>query len=351
MTLFTDGKSPPARSLLVPSLVFLFCFSVHAQEKETLVIMDLKAIGVDQSTALNLSERMRAAIASTGTYILVSREEMENILKEHEFQKSDMCDSTKCFAEIGGALGAKKMIAGSVGKVGETYTLALKLIDITQVKEERSIAEDCKCPVDEMLGVVDRAGRKLVAGEGYAYSASSAGEQPFVIPLKGRWAVAATYGGPLSGDMDEGEFKIFGGLREYGALWGYLGIAYVPSNSVEFLGYQGETIIHYLSLTTLSISQAYRFPLYKIEKELPGLGKDVIAVEPLVGFILGIASHKSGGTSKRPGFLAGITLDVYWVSIELNLRLSGSFSGPPPDYTGEADLYGVSSCGGLKLRF
>ena len=47
-------------------------------------------------------------------------------------QKKQMagCTDTSCMVAIGGALGVDKILMGSIGKLGNSYTLNLKLINI-----------------------------------------------------------------------------------------------------------------------------------------------------------------------------------------------------------------------------
>ena len=144
-------------------IISILSINSYAQDKPTLVVMDLKAMGgITKDDAAILSERLRSALTKTGKYTILSREEMDNIVKEAKFQMSDMCDDTKCFAEIGGALGAKKMVTGNIGKLGKTYTLTLKLIDITEVKVDKSLSNDCKCEIDELLVTIDESAFGLV---------------------------------------------------------------------------------------------------------------------------------------------------------------------------------------------
>ena len=148
--------------LVMAWMIILLSPALSHAKKETLVVMDLKPVGVGKNEAFILTERVRAAISKTRKFILVSREEMENIAKEQRFQVSDQCDSTSCYAEIGGALGAKKMVAGSVGKIGKTFTLTLKLIDIAKVKDVRTVNKDFSGEIDKFLPYVDQAGAELM---------------------------------------------------------------------------------------------------------------------------------------------------------------------------------------------
>ena len=143
-------------------LLTTLCATIQAKEKPTLVVMDLKTIKADDDLAKILSERLRTALSKIGKYQLVSREEMENIVKEMKFQRTEMCDDAECYAEIGMNLGAKKMVAGSIARMGRMYTLNLKLIDIGKAVDEGMATKDCECTQQMLLRVVDEAASNLM---------------------------------------------------------------------------------------------------------------------------------------------------------------------------------------------
>lgn len=149
-------------NFFVSLLIIAISFNVLAEEKQTLVIMDLNGVKIDDDTVFLLSDRLRSTITSLNVYTILSREEMNNIVKEAEFQMSDICDDTKCFVEVGSALGAQKMITGTVGKIGETYTLNLKLIDIAQAKNEYTASLDCKGNISILLKAIDEVAYNLL---------------------------------------------------------------------------------------------------------------------------------------------------------------------------------------------
>jgi hypothetical protein len=43
-------------------------------------------------------------------------------------------DDVACMAEIGGALGAQRLVLGTVGQLGDTYLLTVKLVDVRHAK-------------------------------------------------------------------------------------------------------------------------------------------------------------------------------------------------------------------------
>ena len=80
-----------------------------------------------------LTEELRTQVARHGGYRLVTPEEMNSIDGELQRQLAGGCDEASCIAELGGALGARYLITGRIGKLGSTFSLNIKLIDIEKV--------------------------------------------------------------------------------------------------------------------------------------------------------------------------------------------------------------------------
>ena len=116
-------------------LVLLFtAFDLCAQQtntqKTTAAVMDLEAKqGISAADASLLSDYLRTQIVNVGKFTIVTRENMEMILNEQKFQVTG-CTSRECVVQVGQVLGVRKMFSGSVGKIGQTYQVDLKIYDV-----------------------------------------------------------------------------------------------------------------------------------------------------------------------------------------------------------------------------
>jgi len=124
--------------------------------------MDLKSMGIGEHVALLLTEKLRSEYFATGVYNVMNREDMTKLMDERSFQRSEECDTPECFAEIGKMLGVQKMIAGSIGKLGSTYSLTLKQIDIESSKNEKIINLSEKCAEDYLFKMIEGAAKQLM---------------------------------------------------------------------------------------------------------------------------------------------------------------------------------------------
>ena len=135
----------------------------EGEEKPFVAILDLEPIDVEESMVKVLSDYLRTALAKTEKFTVVVREDMDLILREQGFQLSGFCTQTECAVEIGQLLGAEKLFAGTLGRVGDTYSTTLKLFDVETGKMERSETELCKkCSKDELFISAENLARKMV---------------------------------------------------------------------------------------------------------------------------------------------------------------------------------------------
>ena len=112
------------------------------QEKLTIGVLDLDAEGVDDTEARTITGRLRIWLGRTGAFEVIERNQMENIMEEMGFQFSGACDTDECVVQVGRVLGASKMVAGSVSKVGSLYSLQIRIIDITTSRIEHTSFND-----------------------------------------------------------------------------------------------------------------------------------------------------------------------------------------------------------------
>ena len=129
-------------------------------------VIDLTAkSGVDEDEASLLTDTLRASIYKAKVFDLMNREDMNAVLKEVAFQQSGACDDTSCIVEMGNALGLEKMIAGSIGKLGERYSVTIKLVDIAAARNEALITEYYRGGVEELPEFVAALAWRIVNRE------------------------------------------------------------------------------------------------------------------------------------------------------------------------------------------
>lgn len=151
-------------------LCFLLCIvefinpsvSLAQGKKEyILAILDLNATGISETEAKILSNNLRGAISrvlnsekfrksNTIEYKIVERSDMEKVLDELELQRKG-CTDIACAVEFGKILNTDKIIIGSVGLIGQTYTINTSLVDVETARVLRAADFKIKGAIDDVL--------------------------------------------------------------------------------------------------------------------------------------------------------------------------------------------------------
>lgn len=118
-------------------------------QKVAVAILELDPNGVTAAEARALSDRLRIEIFNAGIFKVMERDKMNQILDEMEFQLND-CTTNECAIEVGRLIGVGKIMAGSISKVGEFFTVSVRLIDVETSKIEATAIED----IEGTLGIV-----------------------------------------------------------------------------------------------------------------------------------------------------------------------------------------------------
>ena len=125
-----------------------------------------------------LTEELRTQVARHGGYRLVTPEEMNAIDGELQRQLAGGCDEASCIAELGGALGARYLITGRIGKLGSTFSLNIKLIDIERVSAANAASAHGKSVEEFLMRMPAITTQLLGAPTSGGYSAVASSRQP-----------------------------------------------------------------------------------------------------------------------------------------------------------------------------
>jgi curli biogenesis system outer membrane secretion channel CsgG len=159
--------------------------------KMKIAILDFNSTGgISLEESITLTNRLRSMLVKTNALIVLERGKMEEILSEQGFQQTG-CTSTECAIEVGKLLNVQKMVSGSIGKLGKTYTIDLSLIDVKTAQIEKSFVRDYKGEIDGLL----RAGKHYLTWNGLDDSGRQAASGVYFYVLK------TGTGTPFSGKM------------------------------------------------------------------------------------------------------------------------------------------------------
>ena len=138
--------------------------TLDGQTRESFAILDLEGRGISAIEAEALTDRLSSLIVKTGRVTVVERGQMQAVLLEQDFQLTG-CTSDECAVEVGQLLGVTKMVAGSIGKIGSTYSLDLRTIDIATGEITNSIIRDYRGEIDGLLEEMVEIAKEIVEFE------------------------------------------------------------------------------------------------------------------------------------------------------------------------------------------
>jgi formylglycine-generating enzyme required for sulfatase activity len=127
-----------------------------------IAILNLDAKGVKPSVAGVVTESVRYEFSKQKDFDLVAREKMDQLAREKAIQLSG-CTDISCAVQIGKALNVKKMVVGSVGKLGQKYLVFLRVVDVEKESVECSDKGEGEVRVEEIPSLVPSPVRRISA--------------------------------------------------------------------------------------------------------------------------------------------------------------------------------------------
>ena len=152
---------------LVWALVFFSIpVNVLAQnsDKIPVAILDLEGRGISALEAATLTDRLRSEMVTIGAFVVVERGQMEMLLEEQGFQQTG-CTSAECAVEVGKLLGVQKMITGSIGKLGELYTVDARMFDVQTGEIERVSKREHRGGIEGLIDLLEVVTKDLAGIE------------------------------------------------------------------------------------------------------------------------------------------------------------------------------------------
>jgi len=137
-------------SILYTTLTFLIMLSQLFSQSITVAVLDFNGANITKDELVILADRLSSEIFKLGEYTVVERSAMDEILSEQGFQQSG-CTTTDCAVEVGALLGVQRMVTGSIGKIGNLYTITAKSINVETGALDNQISLDVSGTIEVLL--------------------------------------------------------------------------------------------------------------------------------------------------------------------------------------------------------
>ena len=155
------------RKLIAITLANILLFSnltALNTKNETIAVFDFIGNDINSNTARTLSDRLRIELVKYNFINVLERSRIDAILEEQAIQMSGCVD--ECLVEVGKLLGATSIITGSIGKVGDYYTINARKINATTGKLENAFGYDSKLGIESLLvNGMNEVAYQIVYGE------------------------------------------------------------------------------------------------------------------------------------------------------------------------------------------
>ena len=155
------------RKIIAITLANILLFSnltAFTIKNETIAVFDFIGNDINSNTARTLSDRLRIELVKYNFINVLERSRIDAILEEQAIQMSGCVD--ECLVEVGKLLGATSIITGSIGKVGDYYTINARKINATTGKLENAFGYDSKLGIESLLvNGMNEVAYQIVHGE------------------------------------------------------------------------------------------------------------------------------------------------------------------------------------------
>lgn len=136
-------------------LIYLQIFAgAYENHTPSVAVIPPSCHGVDTIIAAQIADVLSDQIMKTGKARVMERSQMRSILKEQEFQQSGACDGSECAVEIGKLLSIDRIVIGNIGKLGESYTISMKLVDVGTGEIIVSSTKMRRGEIDDFVSIV-----------------------------------------------------------------------------------------------------------------------------------------------------------------------------------------------------
>lgn len=118
----------------------LLLATAPAPAKTKILVLDLEASGIDPDRAKLVNSLLPGAVARYPDLEVVSAGDVRKLVQLDADKSAAGCNADSCLAELAGALGAQRVVFGSIGSLGALTVIQLSLFDTkaaTAVARER----------------------------------------------------------------------------------------------------------------------------------------------------------------------------------------------------------------------
>jgi hypothetical protein len=178
------------RAASAASLAVLLTAASAAAAAPRIAVMPVVAgEGIAAPTATAVTDALAAEVRKRASADVVTLRDIASVLSLEQQRSMLGCPSDVCVAELGNALGAERIVASDLSKLGESFLFHLRLVDVGQVKVLAQADRRLRGgTVDDLLDALPALAGELFGAPGAAPQApAAAAATPASKPASPAW--------------------------------------------------------------------------------------------------------------------------------------------------------------------
>lgn len=129
----------------------------------SVAVLDIMTTAVNPKFVNIMTEILATEIEALGVYEnVIAGRDIATMVGFERQREMIGCDHAECLVELGGALGVDRLVSGHIAKLGETFVVQIKLINITEQKTEARVYQTVKGQEDILIQTIKDSVGKLV---------------------------------------------------------------------------------------------------------------------------------------------------------------------------------------------
>jgi TolB-like protein len=129
------------------------------------VLDTILAAGMDPTVAIPVTEKIIEELVNSGKFTVLDRMNVEQILREKEFQLSSGIVRNEEIRQAGEYLGADYVVLPNASRVGSTYVISAKMIDVVTGEIAAQASTEKQGKIDVLLQIARTVGKQISGQE------------------------------------------------------------------------------------------------------------------------------------------------------------------------------------------
>jgi TolB-like protein len=129
------------------------------------VLETILAAGMDPTAAVPVTDKIVEELVNSGKFTVLDRANVDRILQEKEFQLSSGIVRNEEIRQAGEYLGADYVVLANASRVGSTYVISAKMIDVVTGEIAAQASTEKQGKIDVLLEIARTVGKQISGQE------------------------------------------------------------------------------------------------------------------------------------------------------------------------------------------